>query len=88
MKLVDLDVEIDRVCNEICGCDRAHCKWKVYGKEEGCNQIQELEKASVVDAIPVKQLGHYDDTFDNMLPISNALKAWKDKRFPFFSDIE
>ena len=52
MRLVDIDVEINRVCNEICGCDREHCKWKVYGEDEGCNQIQELEKAKVVGAIP------------------------------------
>lgn len=54
MKLVNLDVEINRICNEICGCDREHCQWKAYGEDEGCNQIQELEKARVVEAIPVE----------------------------------
>lgn len=53
MKLVDLDVEIDRICNEVCGHDREHCMWKAYGEEEGCNQIQELEKAKAIAAIPV-----------------------------------
>jgi hypothetical protein len=85
MRLIDIDVEIDRVCNEICGCDRKHCKWRVYGEEEGCNQIQELEKAKVVDAIPVEQLKYYDNSFSNTLTISHALKAWKNRQFPFFS---
>lgn len=39
-----------------------------------------------VDAIPIRQLEYYNDTFDGVLTIGNALKAWKDKRFPFFSD--
>lgn len=68
MKLVNLDIEIDRVCNEICGCDREHCMWKVYGEDEGCNQIQELEKAKVVEAIPLdwfyKQIVEHPESLD------------------------
>lgn len=49
MRLIDVDAEVDRVCNEVCGHDRKHCAW---GKE-GCNQIEELEKAETVKAIPL-----------------------------------
>lgn len=45
-----------------------------------------IETAPTIDAIPVRQLEYYNDTFDGVLTIGNVLKAWKDKQFPFFSD--
>lgn len=52
MKLCDLDIEIDRICNEVCGHGRELCVWK----PEGCNQIDSLEKATPIEAIPVDWL--------------------------------
>ena len=60
MKLCDLDIEIDRICNEVCGHGRELCVWK----SEGCNQIDSLEKAKPIKAIPIAWLiEHRDWTF-------------------------
>ena len=60
MKLVDLDAEINRTCNEVCGHDRYKCKWAKYAiydsSEEACSVIRALEKAVPVEAIPVEWL--------------------------------
>ena len=45
-----------------------------------------IDEQPTIDAIPVRQLEYYNDTFDGVLTIGNVLKTWKDKRFPFFSD--
>ena len=60
MKIVNLEAEINRTCQAICGCDRKDCKWTHFGPryrpEEACTVIQRLEEAQPEDAIPVALL--------------------------------
>ena len=36
-----------------------------------------MDSSPTVDAIPLQWLQEYDDVFDNVLPISSAIKSWK-----------
>lgn len=57
--------------------------WGVY--DEDCvvrfdDAISAIKEVPAVDAIPVEWLRKYDDAFDNVLPISSALRAWEEGR--------
>lgn len=60
MKVVNLEAEINRTCQAVCGCDRKDCKWTHFGPkyrpEEACTVIQRLEEAQPEDAISVAWL--------------------------------
>lgn len=45
--------------------------------------ISIIEDMPTIDAIPVEWLREYDDAFDNVLPISSALRAWKEEKDDF-----
>ena len=42
--------------------------------------ISIIKDIPTVDAIPVEWLRKFDDAFDNVLPISCALRAWEEGR--------
>lgn len=39
-----------------------------------------IDEQPTIDAIPVEWMRKYDDAFDNVLPISSALRAWEEGR--------
>ena len=56
MKIVNLEAEIKRTCQAVCGRDRKDCRWAHYKPGEGCTVIERLEEAQPVEAIPVTWL--------------------------------
>lgn len=49
-------------------------------RDENLQVMCDITDAPTIDAIPVEWLRKYDDAFDNVLPISNALRAWEEGR--------
>lgn len=56
MKIVNLEAEIKRTCQAVCGHDRKDCRWAHCKPGEGCTVIERLEEAQPVEAIPVTWL--------------------------------
>ena len=56
MKIVNLEAEIKRTCQAVCGHDRKDCRWAHCKPGEGCTVIERLEEAQPVEAIPVDWL--------------------------------
>ncbi len=56
MKIVNLEAEIKRTCQAVCGRDRKDGRWAHYKPGEGCTVIERLEEAQPVEAIPVTWL--------------------------------
>ena len=82
MRLIDADTLCVHIEEEFDGV----CVYDVSGNEAAREFCDMVDIAPTIDAIPVRQLEYYNDTFDGVLTIGNVLKAWKDKQFPFFSD--
>ena len=53
MKVVNLEAEIKRTCQAVCGHDRKDCRWAHCKPGEGCTVIERLEEAQPVEAIPI-----------------------------------
>ena len=82
MKVVDLNAEINRTCQAVCGCNRKDCKWTRFGPkyrpEEACTVIQRLEEAQSIEAIPVEWLYNHAKGIENPYPviIEDAIEEW------------
>lgn len=61
MKIVNLEAEIKRTCQAVCGRDRKDCRWAHYKPGEGCTVIERLEEAQPVEAIPVEWMKAQDN---------------------------
>lgn len=72
MKIVNLEAEIKRTCQAVCGHDRKDCRWAHCKPGEGCTVIERLEEAQPVEAIPVEYLMNYAQ-----LPTEFAIAAWR-----------
>ena len=81
MKIVDLDAEIERTCQAVCGCERKDCKWAHFGPnykpEKACTVIQRLEEAQPIEAITVKWLEKYKDEPMLKKSIHAILYLWR-----------
>lgn len=56
MKTVNLEAEIKRTCQAVCGRDRKDCRWAHCKPGEGCTVIERLEEAQPIEAIPITWL--------------------------------
>ena len=81
MKIVNLEAEIKRTCQAVCGRDRKDCRWAHYKPGEGCTVIERLEEAQPVEAIPVTWLealqAEYNRSSVMWWAIGIILDRWK-----------
>ena len=81
MKTVNLEAEIKRTCQAVCGRDRKDCRWAHYKPGEGCTVIERLEEAQPVEAIPVTWLeawqAEYNRSSVMWWAIGIILDRWK-----------
>ena len=81
MKIVNLEAEIKRTCQAVCGRDRKDCRWAHYKPGEGCTVIERLEEAQPVEAIPVMRLeawqAEYNRSSVMWWAIGIILDRWK-----------
>lgn len=76
MRLIDADTRVTVQSFDPMNEEYSHDEMTVeraldFATDEGC--------PPTIDAIPVEWLREYDDTFDNVLPISCALRAWEER---------
>lgn len=72
MKIVNLEAEIKRTCQAVCGRDRKDCRWAHYKPGEGCTVIERLEEAQPVEAIPVEWMKVQDN-----IAVKATLTIWQ-----------
>ena len=81
MKIVNLEAEIKRTCQAVCGHDRKDCRWAHCKPGEGCTVIERLEEAQPVEAIPVTWLealqAEYNRSSVMWWAIGIILDRWK-----------
>ena len=84
MKIVNLEAEIKRTCQAVCGRDRKDCRWAHYKPGEGCTVIERLEEAQPVEAIPVEWLENHDSEGNEYgrryITVVEALSMWQSEQ--------
>ena len=80
MKIVNLEAEIKRTCQAVCGHDRKDCRWAHCKPGEGCTVIERLEEAQPVEAIPIdwiKAWGTAKQVYFMPTAIRLLLEGWQ-----------